>query len=119
MANRGVFYQKGHLFTRGKRRKLWVGRWREPVIEGGQLVSVHRSAVLGPAAVFTKKQAQQELDKLLAESISPATTRARRPHLLLSPLINGKPTSSRNSSPPPGPQTIATSRSTCFPRSGA
>ncbi len=26
-------YQDGYLFTRGKKRKMWVARWREGVIQ--------------------------------------------------------------------------------------
>ena len=28
-------FQRGRLFMRGERRKVWVGRWREDVIEEG------------------------------------------------------------------------------------
>lgn len=41
-------YQAGCLFKRGRRRKVWVARWREDVLlEGGQLGRLHRSVVLG------------------------------------------------------------------------
>src|SRR5579863_10242367 len=44
-------YQNGCLFIRGKRRKLWVARWREDVIlADGSTGRVMRSAVLGPVS---------------------------------------------------------------------
>jgi hypothetical protein len=42
-------YQNGCLFVRGKRRKMWVARWREEVIlADGSAGRVMRSVVLGP-----------------------------------------------------------------------
>ena len=44
-------YQAGCLFKRGKRRKVWVARWREDVLlESGQLGRLHKSVVLGLVA---------------------------------------------------------------------
>ena len=41
-------YQTGCLFTRGKRRKVWVARWREDVITpDGRVHRTLRSEVLG------------------------------------------------------------------------
>lgn len=61
-------YQKGRVFLRGKKgREVWVGRWREDVIEEGRIRRVERSEVLGTKLDFpTKKLAQRELDKRLA-----------------------------------------------------
>ena len=41
-------YQRGCVFQRGKRRKVWVGRWRERVLQvDGVIGQVQRSVVLG------------------------------------------------------------------------
>ena len=60
-------YQTGSLFKRGKRRKVWVARWREDVLlEGGDLGRVQRSVVLGDVAEFpTRRHAQMRLDEHL------------------------------------------------------
>jgi len=40
--------QNGWLFKYGKRRKVWVGRWREDaLVDGGKIERVHKSLVLG------------------------------------------------------------------------
>lgn len=58
-------YQRGSLFTRGTRNKVWVGRWLEDEVgEDGKLRRVHRSAVLGPVSSLTRRLAQRELDRL-------------------------------------------------------
>jgi hypothetical protein len=44
-------YQNGCLFIRGKRRKVWVARWRDDVIlADGSADRVLRSIVLGPVS---------------------------------------------------------------------
>src|SRR5215472_3221939 len=44
-------YQNGSLVVRGKRKKVWVARWREPVLAAdGTLRSVRRSEVIGTLA---------------------------------------------------------------------
>lgn len=60
-------YQTGSLFKRGKRRKVWVARWREDVLlEGGDLGRVQRSVVLGDVAEFpTRRHAQIRLEEHL------------------------------------------------------
>lgn len=60
-------YQAGCLFKRGKRRKVWVARWREDVLlEGGQLGRLHRSVVLGTVAELpTKRHALTKLEEQL------------------------------------------------------
>jgi integrase len=41
-------YQDGYLFTRGKKRKMWVARWRDGVIQpDGTVERILRSEVLG------------------------------------------------------------------------
>ena len=50
-------YQTGCLFKRGKRRKVWVARWREDVLlEGGQVGRLQRSVVLGTVADLPTKR---------------------------------------------------------------
>ena len=44
-------FQHGSLFKRGKRNKVWVARFREPVIgASGETEFVRRSEILGPVA---------------------------------------------------------------------
>ncbi len=60
-------YQTGCLFKRGKRKKVWVARWREYVIrEGGSRGRLHRSAVLGAVGdIPTLRQAKALLERRL------------------------------------------------------
>src|SRR5438034_1152554 len=60
-------YQTGCLFKRGKRRKVWVARWREDVLlEGGQLGRLHRSVVFGTVADLpTKRHTLTKLEEQL------------------------------------------------------
>ena len=63
-------YQQGRIFTRGKKhRKVFVGRYREDVIEpNGKTRRVERSAVLGPVAELrTLKNAQRAFEPFLAK----------------------------------------------------
>ena len=56
-------FQNGRVFLRGKK---YVGRWREDVIEGGQIIRVERSIVLGSKAELkTEKNAQRALKPFL------------------------------------------------------
>jgi hypothetical protein len=42
-------YQQGCLFIRGKRRKVWVLRYREDVmLPSGQIARINRSEIIGP-----------------------------------------------------------------------
>jgi integrase len=71
-------YQKGHLRLRGKREKVWIGRWLEDEIQSdGTVVRRHKSEVLGTLKQFpTKRLAQRELDARVSVVNSP-TYRAR------------------------------------------
>jgi len=62
-------YQTGSLVVRGKRKKVWVARWREPVLAAnGTLKSVRRSEIIGTLAVFhTRRQARALLESRLHE----------------------------------------------------
>jgi Phage integrase, N-terminal SAM-like domain len=60
-------YQKGRVFLRGSKNPVWVGRWREDVIENGRIRRIERSEVLGAKSDFpTKRLALRELEKRLA-----------------------------------------------------
>jgi integrase len=60
-------YQNGCLFIRGKRRKVWVARWREDVIlADGSTNRVMRSVVLGPVSeIAGRREARRLLDARL------------------------------------------------------
>ena len=60
-------YQSGCLFKRGKRRKVWIARWREDVIRpDGSLGRIQRSIVIGLVSeVPTRREAQIQLDQHL------------------------------------------------------
>ena len=62
-------YQSGSLFLRGKRTKVWVGRWVEQMIAAdGTLRNVRRSVVLGTRAeIQTRRKAQSLLDTRLRD----------------------------------------------------
>jgi hypothetical protein len=60
-------YQSGSLAIRGKRKKVWVARWREPVLApDGNLKSIRRSEIIGTLADFpTRSQARALLESRL------------------------------------------------------
>ena len=74
-------YQTGSLIARGKRRKVYVARYYEPVIgAGGQVQQVRRSVVLGPVAeIGTRRNAQNRLMELL----QPINSGAVKPKVVL------------------------------------
>src|SRR5271168_2921458 len=60
-------HQTGRVIVRGKNPPVFVGRWREDVIQGEQTIRVERSMVLGTVAELkTKRVAQRLLDPILA-----------------------------------------------------
>jgi integrase len=69
-------FQKGQLFKSGKRRKMWVGRWREDVmLKSGEIGEVRRWQVLGSVAeIPTRNEAQALLDQRM-RSANQGTTR--------------------------------------------
>src|SRR5260370_34025801 len=70
-------YQNGCLFVRGKRRKVWVARWREDVIlADGSASRVMRSVVLGPE---TEIAGRREARKLLDAHLNPVNQGQYRP----------------------------------------
>lgn len=60
-------FQQGQLFLRGKKKKVWVGRWREDVIEeDGFRRRIFKSVILGTLEELpTKRLAQRELEEKL------------------------------------------------------
>jgi integrase len=54
-------FQKGHLFSRGKRQKVWVGRYLEPILDNGKIRTVLRSKVIGPCKDMSKSAARTTL----------------------------------------------------------
>jgi integrase len=70
-------YQNGCLFVRGKRRKMWVARWREDVIlTDGSTGRVMRSVVLGPVSEIAGRR---EARRLLDAHLSPINQGQYRP----------------------------------------
>lgn len=60
-------WQEGHLFRRGKRNPVWIGRYREDYIaEDGTRKRRKLSVVLGPVRELGKRQAQRRLAERLA-----------------------------------------------------
>lgn len=59
-------HQDGCLWIRGKRRKVWVFRWREDVAQpDGSLKRIQRAETLGPVSRITRQQARKVLDERL------------------------------------------------------
>jgi integrase len=70
-------YQNGCLFIRGKRRKVWVARWREDVIlADGSADRVMRSVVLGPVSEIAGRR---EARRLLDAHLNPVNQGQYRP----------------------------------------
>ncbi len=60
-------FQRGRLLLRGKKRKKWIGRWREDVIEAGEIRRIEKSEVLGTLEDYpTRKLALRALEIRLA-----------------------------------------------------
>lgn len=58
-------YQKGSVIPRGD---SWELRWKEDVIENGELRRIHRSKSVSKAEFPTKRLAQRERDRLMDEA---------------------------------------------------
>jgi len=81
-------YQNGCLFVRGKRRKVWVARWREDVIlANGSASRVMRSVVLGPVSEIAGRR---EARRLLDTHLNPVNQGQYRPEatMLFSKFIS-------------------------------
>src|ERR1700694_5512425 len=63
-------YQRGQLFQKGRRQKVWVARWREDVIRpDGSRHRLRRSEVLGTLKRYpTRRFAERALEKRLLET---------------------------------------------------
>jgi hypothetical protein len=52
--------------TSGKRRKVWVFRWREDLLQpDGSMKIIQRAETLGPLGKITRQQARKVLDERL------------------------------------------------------
>jgi hypothetical protein len=52
-------YQDGSLVVRGKRKKVWLLRWREDVLQpNGTVVRIQRAETLGPVSKITPQKAR-------------------------------------------------------------
>jgi hypothetical protein len=60
-------FQTGRLYKKGKRRKVWIARWREDVLlPDGTIGRVRRGILLGSVADLpTRRDAQVRLDERL------------------------------------------------------
>jgi hypothetical protein len=82
-------FQTGCLFKKGKRRKTWVARWRESVIQpDGTTKRVLRAQVLGLVNEISEREARNKVGVLLrpiirAWSASNLTTQFATLQLLL------------------------------------
>lgn len=55
-------YQDGSLFVRGKRRKVWILRWRQDVLQpNGAIKRVQRAETLGPVSTISRQNARAVL----------------------------------------------------------
>ena len=75
MAHRG--FQQGSLFQRGTRKKVWVARWWEDVVEkDGAVRRVRRAETVGPVAQFPSRRAAMQVLSARLRSINEGTPRA-------------------------------------------
>jgi integrase len=63
-------YQRGQLFLKGKRQKVWVARWREDTVRpDGSVHRLRKSEVLGTAKEYpTRRLAERALEQRLSET---------------------------------------------------
>jgi integrase len=75
MARRG--FQQGSLFQRGTRRKVWVARWWEDVIQqDGTLGRLRRSEVIGTVGELPTRR---EAMKVMSQKLGPINSGNARP----------------------------------------
>ncbi len=73
-------YQRGSLMLRGKRRKMWVVRWREDVEQAdGSIRRIERKTILGsqtelPTAKLARRRAEQVLARVNSPDYRPIRT---------------------------------------------
>jgi integrase len=69
-------HQDGCLWIRGKRRKVWVLRWREDLLQpDGSAKRVLRAETLGPVSKITRQQAKE----VIAKRLGPLNLGLQRP----------------------------------------
>jgi hypothetical protein len=72
-------FQRGSLFKRGKREKVWVARWWEDVINAdGTMGRMRRSIVIGTIAEFATRRLAM---RALSERLRSLNSASQRPHL--------------------------------------
>jgi hypothetical protein len=66
-------YQKGRIFLRGRKERVWIGRWREDMVQtDGTVRRIERSAILGAQhELKTKRLAERRLDLILCRINAP------------------------------------------------
>ena len=72
-------YQRGCVFKRGKREKVWIGRWREDIVNpDGKPERIQHSVMLGPVSVIPSKHEAQLMleDRLRQLNVCQAVPRA-------------------------------------------
>jgi len=73
-------WQTGWLIKRGKRKLMWVGRYREDALdENGRRVRIQRAVVLGPVRQLGKREAR----RMLAERLAAINQGRHKPELLV------------------------------------
>jgi integrase len=71
-------YQQGCLFVRGKKRKVWVLRFREDVmLPSGQIARVNRSEIIGPLIEIPTRRIAQRLAESRLRAINQAIYRPK------------------------------------------
>jgi hypothetical protein len=73
-------YQDGSVFVRGKRKKVWVLRWREDVPKpDGTVTRVQRAETLGPVSKITRQKARA----VLQDRVGAVSQGQRRPQAIM------------------------------------
>jgi integrase len=74
-------FQTGHLYKKGKRRKVWIARWRVDVLlADGTIGRVRRAMLLGSVAELpTRREAQVKLN----EQLRPVNQGTGRPESII------------------------------------
>src|SRR5438270_12530276 len=64
-------FQRGSLFQRGKRNKVWVARWWEEIISSeGTVGRVRRSEILGKVSELRTRRQAEELMSLRMRQVN-------------------------------------------------
>ena len=67
-------YQRGYLYSRGKKTSVWIGRWREDVMRSdGSIQRIKRSIVIGTRTeIPTRRLAERRFETVLSRVNSPS-----------------------------------------------